>query len=71
MRKASGACTPVVGARAEFKPVDIVDDEEDYYLVRAVAVAPGDNNEAKRSLRAGDEIILSGEELYDGKVVRG
>lgn len=61
----------VVGARAEFKPVDIVDDEEDYYLVRAVAVAPGDNNEAKRSLRAGDEIILSGEELYDGKVVRG
>ncbi len=61
----------VVGARAEFKPVDIVDDEEDYYLVRAVAVAPGDNNEAKRALRAGDEIILSGEELYDGKVVRG
>lgn len=61
----------VVGARAEFKPVDIVDDEEDYYLVNPVEVAPGDNNEAKRSLRAGDEIILSGEDLYDGKVVRG
>ena len=61
----------VVGAFAEFKPVDIVDDEEDYYLVNPVEVAPGDNNEAKRSLRAGDEIILSGEELYDGKVVRG
>ena len=61
----------VVGAFAEFKPVDIVDDEEDYYLVNPVAVAPGDNNEAKRSLRAGDEIILSGEDLYDGKVVRG
>lgn len=61
----------VVGARAEFKPVDIVDDEEDYYLVNPVEVAPGDNNEAKRSLRAGDELILSGEDLYDGKVVRG
>lgn len=61
----------IVGAFAEFKPVEIVDDEEDYYLVNPVAVAPGDNNEAKRSLRAGDEIILSGEDLYDGKVVRG
>ncbi|WP_294552933.1 HlyD family efflux transporter periplasmic adaptor subunit [uncultured Pseudoflavonifractor sp.] len=61
----------IVGAFAEFKPVEIVGDEEDYYLVNPVAVAPGDNNEAKRSLRAGDEIILSGEELYDGKVVRG
>ena len=59
----------VGGAGAEFRPVDIVADEEDYYLVNPVEVAPGDNNEAKRSLRAGDELILSGEDLYDGKVV--
>lgn len=64
----------VVGAQAEFKPVDIVREGSDYYLV-----SPAKNSaffqtisatEAKlRTLRAGDEIIVTATDLYDGKVV--
>ena len=64
----------VVGQRAEFKPVEVVREGTDYYLV-----APASDSdyfrilsaaEAKRRiLRAGDEIIVTASELYDGKVV--
>lgn len=64
----------VAGAQAEFKPVDIVREGSDYYLVtsakesdffRTVSTAEA----SKRVLRAGDEIIVTASELYDGKVV--
>ncbi len=45
------------GLRAEAKTVELVRDFGDYYVVR------GEN------LRAGDEVIVSGKGLYDGKVV--
>lgn len=64
----------VTGAQAQFKPVEIVREGSDYYLV-----APdGDSayfqtlssGEARmRTLRAGDEIIVAASDLYDGKVV--
>lgn len=64
----------VVGAQAEFKPVEIVREGSDYYLV-----SPANNSayfqslsvsEARlRTLRAGDEIIVTATGLYDGKVV--
>lgn len=64
----------VAGAQAEFKPVEIVREGSDYYLV-----VPAKNSayfqsfsvsEARlRTLRAGDEIIVSAANLYDGKVV--
>lgn len=61
----------VIGAQAEFKPVNIVGDDGDYYLVQPVIPATDLNkNEAKRALRPGDEIIISAEGLFDGKVVR-
>ncbi len=45
------------GLRAEAKAVELVKDYGDYYVVRG------------EGLHAGDEIIVSGKGLYDGKVV--
>ncbi len=53
----------LVGAQAESKPVDIVREGSDYYLVAPSADA------GERVLRAGDEIIVTCPDLYDGKVV--
>lgn len=53
----------VVGGQAEFKPVEIVREGSDYYLVKAAGES------SSRRLRAGDEIIVSAPDLYDGKVV--
>lgn len=61
----------VIGAQAEFKPVNVVGEDGDFYLVQPVIPATDlDKNEAKRALRPGDEIIVSAEGLFDGKVVR-
>ncbi|MGM9606133.1 MAG: HlyD family efflux transporter periplasmic adaptor subunit [Oscillospiraceae bacterium] len=74
----------VVGAKAEFKPVDIVREGSDYYLVtpsetaRSYIIKEKDGEyylatpSASQSLpilRAGDEIIVSAPDLYNGKVV--
>lgn len=53
----------VVGHQAEFKPVDIVREGSDYYLVKPSQDA------GRKVLRAGDEIIVRAPDLYDGKVV--
>lgn len=53
----------VVGSQAEKKPVEIVREGSDYYLVE-----PTDDTARKR-LRAGDEIIVTATDLYDGKVI--
>lgn len=64
----------VVGQRAEFKPVEVVREGKDYYLVspasdsdyfRVLSAAQA----KRRILRAGDEIIVTASGLYDGKVV--
>ena len=56
----------VVSQKAKFRPVSILAEDENSYLVKA---APTDETDT-RELKAGDEIILAAEELYDGKVVR-
>lgn len=53
----------VVGQQAEAKPVDIVREGSDYYLVTPAKDA------GERILRVGDEIIVTAPDLYDGKVV--
>lgn len=53
----------VVGARAEFKTVEIVGESGAYYIVRSV-------DSDKTALRPGNEIIVSASGVYDGKVVR-
>lgn len=61
----------VVGMQAERKPVRILAEEEDYFLVEAEPVDnPQNTAELKRSLRSGDEIIVTAWDLYDGKVVK-
>ena len=52
--------------KARFRPVKILAEDENSYLVKA---DPTDEEDT-RILRAGDEIVLASEELYDGKVVR-
>lgn len=56
----------LVGAQAEFKPVTVLAEEEGYCLVKPETPSDG----ARKILRAGDEIILTAEEIFDGKVVR-
>ncbi|MEG1999868.1 MAG: HlyD family efflux transporter periplasmic adaptor subunit [Evtepia sp.] len=56
----------VTGYTAEFKPVSILAESEDFYLL----AANPKNADDKRILRPGDEVILATTDLYDGKVVR-
>lgn len=53
----------LVGRQAERKPVEIVREGSDYYLVKPA------NYASSTRLRAGDEIIINTAGLYDGKVV--
>ena len=46
----------------EFKPVEILAEGSDFYVVRPA-------REGSRALRSGDEIVVQGTELYDGKLV--
>ena len=54
----------LTGAQAEFRTINILADDGDYYLV----VSP--ENAGRRTLHSGDEVILAAEDLFDGKVVR-
>ncbi len=58
----------LVGSQAEFKPVNVLQQRDDYCLVEGI---PSDRaSEAKKTLRSGDEIIVAATDLFDGKVVR-
>ena len=52
----------VVSGQAEFKPVEIIGEGTDYYVVRSISAG-------SRSLRAGDEVIVRGVGLFDGKLI--
>lgn len=52
----------LVGRQAEFKSVEIVREGEGFYLLRGTATN-------RKVLRPGDVIILSNQELYNGKVI--
>ena len=57
----------LVGEQAEFKPVSILWEGDGFTLVEA---APSDQASQKRkALAAGDVIIVSAVDLYDGKVI--
>lgn len=58
-----------VGSFAEFKPVTVLAQGEDYYMVRPVVPENADPTQQKLSLRAGDSIIIASEEIWDGKVI--
>lgn len=55
----------VVGMEARFKPVEVVYTGDSFVLVRANH--PADKETLR--LRPGDEVIIAGKDLYDGKVL--
>ena len=64
----------IAGAQAQFKPVDIIREGSDYALVSPATGSDYFRNfssgEARlRTLRSGDEIVVTASDLYDGKVV--
>ena len=58
-----------VGAFAEFKPVTVMAQGEDYYMVRPLLPENADTVQQKLALRAGDSVIIASEEIWDGKVI--
>ena len=56
----------VVGVTARFKPVKVIYQGDDNYVL----VKAADGSEGTRVLRIGDEVIAASGELYDGKVIR-
>lgn len=60
----------LVGLRAYRKPVEVLWQGEDYCLVRPVGIETSSESLLQLyTLRAGDEVIVSANDLYDGKVV--
>lgn len=55
----------MVGVTAVFKPAEVLYSGEGFVLLRPTASAA----QPKRLLRAGDEVIVTARDLYDGKVV--
>nr|WP_325185374.1 HlyD family efflux transporter periplasmic adaptor subunit [uncultured Oscillibacter sp.] len=53
----------LVGVKAVFKPVEVLYTGEGFVLVQ------GASTERKRVFRAGDEVIVTARDLFDGKVV--
>ena len=58
-----------VGQLAEFKPVDILLQGQDYYLVKPRVPEEADQKEKRKIFRAGDAVIVAREEIWNGKVV--
>jgi len=59
-----------IGLQAYFKPVELIYQGEDYCLVEPGEItAARDSDVVFYTLRAGDEVIVSADELYDGKVI--
>lgn len=52
----------LVNQRAMFKKVEIISEGSDYYILKAA-------DDGKRTLLAGDEILVRGRGLYDGKLM--
>lgn len=66
----------ISGAQAQWVSVQILWESEDYYLVTQADKLDEEGNQADQSqfekasaLRAGDTVIVRGEDMYDGKVV--
>ena len=66
-RMATGVYT-VVGLKAEFKEVEVLDQRDGYCVVKAVTT--GSARTDKKALRSGDEVIVRSRDLFDGKVIR-
>ncbi len=59
----------LVGIKAERKWVNILAQGEDYYLVEPITTKKDTESQEKRYLRAGDQVIVATQEIYDGMIV--
>ena len=61
----------VVGAEARFKPVQVLYTGDDFVLVESTVPVSTSTTASMEStrLRAGDQVIISAYDLYDGKVI--
>ncbi|MDR3207716.1 MAG: hypothetical protein LBT60_05235 [Oscillospiraceae bacterium] len=61
----------LVHNQAVFKPVEIVLEKENYFLMKYVPPAPEDAlSNTPDKLLPGDEVIVSGRDIYDGKIIQ-
>ena len=62
----------IVGMEARFKPVDVLYSGDGFALVRSTLEDAEEvtDTQEKIRLRAGDEVIITAYDLYDGKAVR-
>ena len=61
----------VVGVETRFKPVEVLYSGEEFALVRSTLDAAEEVTESQEQIRirAGDEVIITAYDLYDGKVL--
>lgn len=59
----------LVGLQAYFKPVEVVYKGDGYYLVTAAKNSDNTENTGTTSLRIGDEVLITTQSLYNGKVI--
>lgn len=58
-----------VGVTAERKPVTILAQGEDFYLVKPLLAEDATLSQQRKALRAGDGVVLASGEIWDGKVL--
>lgn len=59
----------VSGAQAEWVPVELLYSGRDYYLVQSITEDNQSQLQEARVLRAGDQVLVRGKNIYDGKVI--
>lgn len=59
----------ISGTQAQWVPVELLYTGSDYYLVRSVEEENMSQLEEAQHLRPGDEVLVRGKNIYDGKVI--
>lgn len=59
-----------IGVKAERKPVNVIAQGQDYYIVTPVLPAGSDKSAEKKALRPGEDVIVGGQAVWDGKVLQ-
>lgn len=59
----------LVGSQAEWKPITILWEGDDFYLVEPLLPENSELRDEARGIRAGDSVIVRGQDLYNGKVI--
>lgn len=58
-----------VGVKAEFKPVAVLAQGEDFYLVEPLLAEDATDKQTKKALRSGDLVVVATQDIWDGMVL--